>query len=305
MRTLGFTRPASKLPASVKEAEAMGFRVLAAPSLEIIHGDRSEFERLRSCLTDGAPVVFGSTTSVDHCLQEFGPGFASTVNACFTIAIGPGTADRMVSNGIRVDLIPDDHSSYGLVGEIKERFRSGRVVVVRSDSGTDIISEGLKESGLELEDIAVYRLRACDAGPEMIAILDAISDGTLDCMAFTSPMSASSFFDNMKARFGDGYLERMRPVKVAAIGRPTADMLTSLGRPPDMVPVRTTFTDLLICIKERMGVRSHPFVHPWGPVSGTTMWNGTRSVRTNNRYIAEAFVPVEHGCSMVRIQASF
>ncbi len=253
MRTLGFTRPASKLPASVKEAEAMGFRVLASPSLEIIHGGPSDFERLKASLSKDVPVVFGSTTSVDHCIEEFGPDFASMLSGCFTIAIGPGTADRMESTGIRVDLVPEDHSSYGLVDEITHRFKSGRIVVVRSDSGTDIISDGLKESGLDLEDIAVYKLRACEIGPEMSAIMDAIGDGSMDCMAFTSPMSASTFFDNMKSRFGEGYLDKMRAVKVAAIGRPTADMLASLGRPPDMVPEKTTFADLLACIKANIG----------------------------------------------------
>ena len=50
MKTLGFTRPASKLQASVKEAESLGFKVLAAPSLEVIHGDASEFDRLKNSL---------------------------------------------------------------------------------------------------------------------------------------------------------------------------------------------------------------------------------------------------------------
>lgn len=39
MRSVGFTRPASKLHASVEEAESMGFRVFAAPSLEVVQGD--------------------------------------------------------------------------------------------------------------------------------------------------------------------------------------------------------------------------------------------------------------------------
>ena len=253
MRTLGFTRPAAKLPASVREAEELGFRVLAAPSLEIEHGLPSEFVRLKGCLAEDVPVIFGSTTAVDHCIQEFGPGFASMMADCFSIAIGPGTADRMAFHGIRVDLVPEDHSSYGLVQEIRERFSSGRIVVVRSDSGTDIISDGIRASGLDLQDIAAYRLRAAEIGPAMTAIMDSIADGSMDCMAFTSPMSASTFFDNMETRFGDRYMSLMKGVKVAAIGRPTAEMLESLGRGSDIIPQNTTFHDMLTAIRDALG----------------------------------------------------
>ena len=251
MRTLGFTRPASKLQSSIEEAEALGFRVLAAPSLEIVHGDPEEFSRLESSLGDGVPVIFGSTTAADECDKEYGDRFPRMLEGCDVIAIGPGTADRLRGYGIRVDLVPEDHSSYGLVKEITSRYSSGRIVVVRSDSGTDIISDGLSSSGLDLRDIAVYKLKAAEVGREMSDMLDAIGRKEMDWMAFTSPMSASSFFDRMKERFGSDADRMMREnVKVAAIGRPTAEMLESLGRAPDLIPARTTFHDLLTAIKD-------------------------------------------------------
>ena len=251
MKTLGFTRPASKLQASVKEAESLGFKVLAAPSLEVIHGDASEFDRLKNSLYKDVPVIFGSTTAADHCKEEFGDSFHRMMEDCFVIAIGPGTADRLKSLDVKVDLIPDDYSSYGLVKEISQRYHSGRIIVVRSDSGTDIISKGMTESGLELVDIAAYKLKAADVGNEMTQILESIGKKQLDWMAFTSPMSASTFFDRMKEMYGESYIEIMRNnVKVAAIGKPTADKLTSLGRSPDLIPEMTTFHDLLISIKE-------------------------------------------------------
>ena len=251
MITLGFTRPASKLKASVEEAEGLGFRVLAAPSLDIIHGDASEFVRLRDSLGDGVPVIFGSTTAAEHCSQEFGDSFSTMMSPCDVIAIGPGTAKRLEELGVRVDIVPEDHSSYGVLNLITERYSSGKIVAVRSDSGTDIISKGIADSGLELEDIAVYKLVAADTGDEMIRLLKSAGDGTLDWMAFTSPLSASSFFDKMKEMFPEDHLERMKKIHVAAIGRPTADMLTSLGREPDLIPSKTTFHDLLVEIRDQ------------------------------------------------------
>ena len=252
MTVLGFTRPAGKLAASIEEAESLGFTVLAAPSLEIIHGDASEFQRLKASLGPGIPVIFGSTTAADHCSKEFGDDFPSLFTDCTVIAIGPGTKDALESYGVRVDRMPQDYSSYGVVNEIVSRYETGKVVAVRSDSGTDIISKGISSKGLEFIDIAAYKLIAADVGEDLYRMLDSIKDRRMDWMAFTSPMSALSFFQRMEERFGEGYLDMMKGnVKVAAIGRPTADMLRSLGREPDLIPEKTTFHDLLAAIKER------------------------------------------------------
>jgi len=251
MKSLGFTRPASKLRASVEEAEGLGFSVLAAPSLDIIHGDESEFTKLRESIGKDVPVIFGSTTAADHCNEEFGESFANMMEPCQIIAIGPGTAKRLEEYNVRVDIVPEDHSSYGVVSLIKERYHSGKIVAVRSDSGTDIISKGITDSGLEFIDIAVYKLVAADAGDDMVRLLKAVGNKGLDWMAFTSPLSASTFFDRMKEMYPEDYLDRMKRIHVAAIGKPTADMLASLGRMPDLVPSKTTFHDLLVEIMEQ------------------------------------------------------
>lgn len=250
MKVLGFTRPASKLKTSVEEAEALGFKVFAAPSLDVIHGDASEFERFRSSIVPGVPVIFGSTTAADHCGQEFGDEFPRMMGPCEVIAIGPGTAARLTDLGVRVDVMPEDYSSYGLLEEIRKRYQPGRILVIRSDSGTEIINQGLDSTGFDLIDIASYKLKAAETGDEMKALMGAIADGTLEWMAFTSPMSAASFFDNMKESYGDDYLALMKKVRVAAIGRPTADRLASLGRAPDLIPEKTTFHDLLVTIRD-------------------------------------------------------
>lgn len=122
---------------------------------------------------------------------------------CDVIAIGPGTAERLREYDVRADIIPGDHSSYGLLDAIRSRYSGGRIALVRSDSGSNVLSDGLRESGFEPVDIAAYRLRAATIGPEMIAIMDAIAEKKLDWIAFTSSMSASSFISAMETRFGE------------------------------------------------------------------------------------------------------
>ena len=70
MTTLGFTRPNKRLKDSVKEAEDLGFEVMAAPSLDIQSGDDAEFDRLEANLGKDVPVIFGSEIGRASCRER-------------------------------------------------------------------------------------------------------------------------------------------------------------------------------------------------------------------------------------------
>ena len=251
MTTLGFTRPVSKLEASVREAESMGFTVLAAPSLEAKMADESEFVRLEESLVPGAVAVFGSTTAADMCQRYFGERLSSVFSGHPVFAIGARTKESLEELGIAVRELPKEYSSYGLLDSFAGEFSGKRVVMIRSDSGTEVLSKGISDLGAELVDIAAYTLDDAGVTDDTVAMMDAIRDGKMDWIAFTSPMSASVFFGHMRDRFGDeGFRMMCSNVKVAAIGRPTAEELESLGRKADLVPQRSTFRDLLDEIKK-------------------------------------------------------
>ena len=145
--------------------------------------------------------------------------------------------------------LPKEYSSYGLLDSFAAKFSGKRVVMVRSDSGTEVLSKGIVDLGAELVDIAAYTLDDAGVTESTVAIMDAIRDRTMDWIAFTSPMSASVFFGHMKDRFGDdGFMMMRTNVKVAAIGRPTAEELASMERPADLVPQNSTFHDMLEAI---------------------------------------------------------
>ncbi len=251
MTTLGFTRPVQRIKDSVKEAEDLGFTVMAAPSLEIMPGDEAEFERMQASITDGCTVVFGSSTAVEQCQKRFGDGLPGMLAGKRVVSIGPATTKRLKAAGVDVDAVPEDFSSYGLVDLLKGDISGRRVVVVRSDSGTDILSDSLVAAGADLVDIASYKLKEVGMCPALLHMFIAIKRRQMDVMAFTSPMSASSFIKGMEDHYGkeaaDGYL---RGVKIAAIGRPTSERLASLGFSPDIVPQETTFHDMLLAIRD-------------------------------------------------------
>ncbi len=265
MTVLGFTRPAQRIKDSVREAEDLGFTVMAAPSLEILPGDESEFRRLEDAVGPGVPVVFGSSTAVEQCQRHFGESLSTVFGGARIISIGPATTKRLEQAGFQVDAVPEDFSSYGLVDLLKDDVEGKRVVIVRSDSGTDILSDGLRDSGAELVDVAVYKLKQVGMCPALLHMLIAIKRGRMDVMAFTSPMSATAFVGAMREHYGrekgDEYLGQVR---IAAIGRPTSERLRSLGLEPDIVPEETTFRDMLLAIRAAFPERSHSILEQDG-----------------------------------------
>ncbi len=251
MTVLGFTRPIDRIKDSVKEAEDMGFAVMAAPSLEIFPGDDSEFEKLSSSLSEGCIAVFGSATAVDQCQKRYGDALKGMFEDVRIVSIGPATTKKLESAGLKADSVPEDYSSYGLVDLLKADVSGRRVVLIRSDSGSDVLADGLEEAGADLVTVAVYKLKDVGMRPEILHMHYSIKSGRMDVMAFTSPKSASTFIEGLEKHFGkeqgDAYL---RQVRIAAIGRPTAERLESLGFKPDIVPAETTFHDMLQAIKD-------------------------------------------------------
>ncbi|MDO5852596.1 MAG: uroporphyrinogen-III synthase [Thermoplasmata archaeon] len=250
MTVLGFTRPSKRLKDSVKQAEDMGFTVMAAPSLEILPGEDSEFLKLESSLSDGCVAVFCSATSVEACQTRFGGDLAGMFSRARVVSIGPATTRKLEAAGLKPDSVPEEFSSYGLVELLQGDVKGVRVILIRSDSGSDVLSDGISAAGADLVDVAVYRLKEVGMSNALLHMLMCLKQGTIDVMAFSSPMSASSFVSAVERQFGkekgDEYLHNVR---IAAIGNPTRLRLTELGFPPDIVPENATFADMLAAIR--------------------------------------------------------
>lgn len=251
MTTIGFTRPLERLKDSVKEAEEMGFNVIYAPSMKIIHGEKEEFESARELLLSGKVsfVVFGSITSVEECQKEYGDDFVKLLDKIKVISIGPSTEKALASVGISSNAIPEEFSSSGIVELLKDSVKGRTVLLMRSDSGSEILYDGLVEAGANVINVAIYRLEEFGMTPGLLHLITAIKGGYLDVMAFTSPMSARIFYSQIKSQIGEERTEKlMNDLKIAVIGKPTAEALRLLGREPDIIPKDSTFRDMLNAI---------------------------------------------------------
>ncbi len=254
---VAFTRPEDKIAESLELAESLGMSAMAAPSLRILEGAREQFDAAERLLRDGEVdyAVFGSGTSVEACARRWGDAlFASLFSGCRIVSIGPHTSDVLRLHGVTAGMMPqDDYSSYGVVSMLSGLVSGCKVMLVRSDSGSDVLKEGLQGAGADVVEFQSYRLEEAGETPELLRIFEALESGGLDAVAFTSPMSASVFIGRMRERFGVRADPILDSIAIAAIGRPTSMRLKELGHPPRIVPEKTTFKDMLQACLDVLG----------------------------------------------------
>jgi uroporphyrinogen-III synthase len=221
---------------------------MAAPSLEIMPTDIGEMEQLLGSIKRGDVVVFTSATSVEECGRS--PIFKDSLAGATILSIGPGTSIALESKGVATDTMPSEYSSEGIVEHMKGSVAGKRIILIRSDHGSRILDQGLRKMGADVVDFVAYRLKPAD--PKLLdEILDAGRIGKIDVFAFTSPLTAQAFIEAAKNKAIDT-VDMMGRAKVAAIGKPTTDMLTSLGIRVDVVPENATFEEMLLAVKKKL-----------------------------------------------------
>ena len=245
MITLAFTRPLRRLDESVEMAKSYGFEVVAGPSLDIIHGSKSSYDRIKWKLSQKVfrTAIFSSATAVEECNAEWGDEFSGLFEGTEVIAIGPGTSKKLTAMRIEVSSIPGEYTSSGLVEHLKRDADGRNVLIVHSDKGSSILIDGLNEAGFTVEELIAYTLEKHAGGLDRIR--EAAEKDAVDVYAFTSRMSVESFLDDI----GVSKEIMFKRAKVAAIGKPTKERLEEEGIDVEILPKEATFPCLLETIK--------------------------------------------------------
>jgi uroporphyrinogen-III synthase len=131
-------------------------------------------------------------------------------------AIGPATARALGARGIVADVVPAEAVSEGLLealGDVGGR----RVLIATAAGARDVLPDGLRERGAEVDVLHVYR-----TAPEDV---DAAAVRSADLVTFTS----SSTVANLAAAMGAAGLDG---VAAASIGPITSAALRERGVEP-------------------------------------------------------------------------
>ncbi len=224
MTRVGFMRTTRRIVDSAKEAESMGFEVMAAPYLTIVKGDDKEFGKISDALSAGKPVRFLTSTAVEMCLDHFKKDFASTFSG---------------------------HEVFAEDSPAECLRRQGVEAKAGECDGVLVGAEGEMPDGPDELRAAVYKTAEAGIGSPILHMMIAIKRGELDWLAMTSPSSVRSLFGFMDKKYGEedsrAYLDDN--LKIAAMDKRTADALEELGRKPDLVSEEPTFKGLLEAIK--------------------------------------------------------
>ncbi|WP_435068186.1 uroporphyrinogen-III synthase [Haloplanus sp. C73] len=186
---------------------------------------------------DAEYVVFTSKTGAELVAEAGWDSGDATV-----VAIGPRTAQALESAGYAVDLLPEEYSSTGLVDLLSDRAAGASVEVARSDHGSAVLLDGLRDAGASVHETVLYRLTRPDDAGESAAIA---AEGDLDAACFTSSLTVEHFLDAAAERgVRDAAIRGLNEAVVGVIGEPTRETAESLGIDVDVVPAEATFEAL-------------------------------------------------------------
>ncbi len=143
-------------------------------------------------------------------------------------AVGETTAVALEAAGYRADLVPsDENTAHGLLGEWNTATGGLvplRVLTLRAEDATPILTKGLMRIGHDVSSVVAYRTIGVDLDPQVVADARA---GTFDTVLVTS----GSVAQQIAEQIGD------MPSKtvVAALGKRTAKDARAFGVRVDAV----------------------------------------------------------------------
>jgi uroporphyrinogen III methyltransferase/synthase len=125
-------------------------------------------------------------------------------------AVGPGTAAVLAEGNIRADLVPEQYVAEGLLQEFPAPpAEGGRVLLARAAVARDVLPDGLRAAGWEVDVVEAYRTVPAEPDPVTADVAS-----TADVVTFTSSSAVEHYLEVMA-----GWV----PPVVACIGPVTAD----------------------------------------------------------------------------------
>ena len=152
-------------------------------------------------------------------------------------AIGPGTAGALHRHGITADIVPERFVAEGLLDALAaEPLEGARALVARAAEARDVLPEGLRARGAEVDVVSLYETVAEPLGdPEREALARATH------VTFTSSSTVRFFLE------GGGEVGGAR---VVSIGPITSDTLRERGIDPHVEASRHDIEGLVEAIVE-------------------------------------------------------
>ena len=128
--------------------------------------------------------------------------------------------------GIRVDLAPRPATSTGVLAALGNDLRGRRVVVQLAGPEPSPLTTGMRAAGAAVAGVCIYRYPPDAAVGSADSLVEAIANGELDAVTFTSaPAVEGLVAASVQVGGWPGVRRRLNAMIVAAVGPVTADAL--------------------------------------------------------------------------------
>lgn len=169
-------------------------------------------------------LLFTSKNTVEHffealykCNQD-----SRSLSHLKICSIGRTTSKELLKYGIKVDYQAIQEDSEGVIELFKANKIGGRLLVPRSNLALDLIPNGLRAIGIEVDTVVAYQ----NVAPQNIKTID------LECIetiVFTSPSCVHNFLEV--------YQSIPLDKKIVVRGKTTYEILKTLGYPMEQVEI--------------------------------------------------------------------
>lgn len=205
------TRPAAQANEIVRAIEAAGGRAFRLPVMDVVPRDADAIAAELSRRARPDIVVFVSTNAVRY-------GLAALTKPQPTVAaIGPATTAALERAGVTVDVTAaNGFTSEQLLAAPGFRDISGRrILIVRGDSGRELLAETLRDRGAEVDYLSVYQVTTHRCTEEEVGSLRESLDR--DAISATILMSGAAL-EHLLAALPPDCVDRIARTRLVAPG---------------------------------------------------------------------------------------
>ncbi|MBU0991781.1 MAG: uroporphyrinogen-III C-methyltransferase [Proteobacteria bacterium] len=142
-----------------------------------------------------------------------------------TASIGPATAEKLLSYGIKSDIVPESYRAESVVEAFKKEHMNGESVLLpRAAEARPVLPVELRKMGAQVDEVKTYQTELVENSAN--TLLENLGTRTIDLITFTS----SSTVKNLRTLIPDEKFEDlMEGITIACIGPITADTAKDLG----------------------------------------------------------------------------
>ncbi|HWJ63612.1 MAG TPA: uroporphyrinogen-III C-methyltransferase [Acidimicrobiales bacterium] len=207
-RSVVVTRARAQASALSSVLRELGAEVVEAPMIEI--ADPDDGGAALAAAVDRAAtydwLVLTSPNGVERTLAHVPD--ARALAGVRIAAVGSGTAAALARHRIVADLVPDSFVGEGLLAAFPPPpDGGGRVLIARAAVARDVVPDGLRAAGWDVDVVDAYRTRPVPVAPELAARVAAA-----DAVTFASSSSVTNLCDAVGADQVPGVVVSIGPV---------------------------------------------------------------------------------------------